>query len=129
MRRLNYEVVRGEWGFKGHLITDAAVTDYASHFVDQLMGYTDMICFDFDKVSGPVIVDYLNQTDDGIVLLRLRDMTKNTIYAFSHSADNEWIVRGQQNRINHTVVEYYIKSIDCCICNYDNCIYRIICTR
>ena len=45
-----------------------------------------MICFDFDKVSGPVIVDYLNQTDDGIVLLRLRDMTKNTIYAFSHSA-------------------------------------------
>lgn len=83
---LNYEVVRGEWGFKGHLITDAAVTDYASHFVDQLMGYTDMICFDFDKVSGPVIVDYLNQTDDGIVLLRLRDMTKNTIYAFSHSA-------------------------------------------
>ena len=83
---LNYEVVRGEWGFKGHLITDAAVTDYASHFVDQLMGYTDMICFDFDKVPGPVIVDYLNQTDDGIVLLRLRDMTKNTIYAFSHSA-------------------------------------------
>ncbi len=68
------------------MITDAAVTDYASHFVDQLMGYTDMICFDFDKVSGPVIVDYLNQTDDGIVLLRLRDMTKNTIYAFSHSA-------------------------------------------
>lgn len=42
---------------------------------------------------------------------------------------HKWIVRGQQNRINHTVVEYYIKSIDCCICNYDNCIYRIICTR
>lgn len=29
---LNYGVVRREWGFKGHLITDAAVTDYASHF-------------------------------------------------------------------------------------------------
>lgn len=83
---LNYGVVRREWGFKGHLITDAAVTDYASHFVDQLMGYSDLICFDFDKVSGPALVDYINASDDGNALLRLRDMAKNTIYVFSHSA-------------------------------------------
>ena len=61
---LNYGVVRREWGFKGHLITDAAVTDYASHFVDQLMGYSDLICFDFDKVSGPALVDYINASDE-----------------------------------------------------------------
>lgn len=83
---LNNGVVRDEWGFKGHLITDAAVTDYASHFVDQLMGYTDMICFDFDKVSGVALVEYIQNSDDGDALLRLRDAVKNTVYTFNQSA-------------------------------------------
>ena len=42
--------------------------------------------FRFDKVSGPALVDYINASDDGNALLRLRDMAKNTIYVFSHSA-------------------------------------------
>jgi beta-glucosidase len=83
---LNITVLRNEWGFPGHLITDAAVSDYASHFVDQLMGGTAMICFDFDGVSGPALVDYINETDDGNALLQLRETVKNTIYVFSHSA-------------------------------------------
>ena len=83
---LNDVVVRGEWGFRGHLITDAAVNDYASHFVDQLMGGTDMICFDFDGISAPAIIDYIKSTDDGNALLKLRGVVKNTVYTFTQSA-------------------------------------------
>ena len=85
-KALNTNVLRLEWGFKGNAITDACSSDYGGHFVDIIMAGTDCICFDGEKVSATYLLDYLNRTDDGDVLMRMREMVKNNHYAFSRSA-------------------------------------------
>ena len=106
---LNKGVARDEWGFKGHLITDAAVTDYASHFIDQLMGYTDMICFDFDGVSGTAVLEYIEESNDGDVLLRMRDAVKNTVYVFNQSAAMNGLTT--ETRIE-TITPFWITTLN-----------------
>jgi len=83
---LNNGVARNEWGFKGHLITDAVTADYGGHFIDILMGYTDMICYDFDGVSATAVSKYIKESDDGDAFLRLRNAVKNTVYTFNRSS-------------------------------------------
>lgn len=80
---LNKTVLRDEWGFRGHIITDAAVDDYASHFVEQLMGYNDSFCFDMGGASTAGIIEHITTYQDGYVLERLRDATRNTLYSYT----------------------------------------------
>jgi len=50
------------------------------------MGYTDMICYDFDGVSATAVSKYIKESDDGDALLRLRNAVKNTVYTFNRSS-------------------------------------------
>ena len=73
------------------------------------MGYTDMICFDFDAISGPAVLAYVQETDDGNVLLRLRDMVKNTVYTFNQSAAMNGL--SVTSRVE-TITPFWITALD-----------------
>lgn len=86
---LNVNVLRGEWGFKGHVITDAssgATTGYKSHYTTSITTGTNTYCLDGSAVGGSVIAKSIRDNDDGYLLEQLRLAAKNTSYALSRSA-------------------------------------------
>lgn len=86
---LNISVLRGEWGFRGQVITDASsgvTTGYKSHYTTSMANGTDIYCLDGEKVAGNIIASYIKSSDDGAMLGYLRESAKNVAYALSRSA-------------------------------------------
>lgn len=85
----NITVLREEWGFVGHVITDAssgATTGYKSHYTTSISTGTDLYCLDSNAVGGNTIAKAIRDNDDGYLLGRLRLAAKNISYALSRSA-------------------------------------------
>lgn len=79
-------LVRGEWGFEGAEITDAASTiDYKGRFEASLTAGTDIYCIDSKGQSGAAITEAINKNDDGTLLLALRRAVKNCHYSAVNS--------------------------------------------
>lgn len=89
------QVLRNEWGFKGHVTTDAVVAmDYKTHYTSNLAAGVDYFCWDMGgfgssdssgtKLSKDVIKEAIDN-GDGYMLQKLRDATKHTVYAQSRS--------------------------------------------
>lgn len=84
------DVLRGEWGFKGHVTSDAVVgTDYKTHYDSNLAAGLDYFCWDMangegSKTSAERIAEIVN-SGDGYMLQLLRDTAKHNIYAQSKS--------------------------------------------
>ncbi len=99
---LNTQVMRNEWGFIGHIETDAvvgAVEGYKSHYTTNLAAGTDSFCLDFPGQSTIVITEAINSKDDGNLLSHLRRASKNILYVTANSN----IMNGYDT---NTVVEY-----------------------
>lgn len=88
-------VLRGEWGFKGHVTTDAVVgTDYKTHYTSNITAGIDYFCWDMagfgassdgaSNLSSDVITKTI-EDGDGYMLQALREATKHTVYAQSRS--------------------------------------------
>lgn len=89
-------VVKTEWGFTGHITTDASSGGkYKSHTVEQLVAGIDYTCWGTDMSAIQAAID----GGDGYVLQCLRLATKHNIYAASRSvsvnglSSNSYIVR------------------------------------
>lgn len=88
-------VLRGEWGFKGHVTTDAVVgTDYKTHYTSNITAGVDYFCWDmagFGASSGETsslssdVITQAVTAGDGYMLQALREATKHTVYAQSRS--------------------------------------------
>lgn len=83
-------LLRGEWGFKGHVTSDAVVgADYKTHYASNLAAGLDYFCWDMannegDKTSADIIAELIDG-GDGYMLQCLRDATKHNVYAQSRS--------------------------------------------
>jgi beta-glucosidase len=85
---LNNQILRNEWGFVGHIETDAvagAVEGYKSHYTTNLVAGTDSFCLDFSGQSAIVITEAITSNDDGYLLSNLRRAAQNILYVTANS--------------------------------------------
>ena len=85
--QLNLGVCMGEWGFQGHLETDgtdSAEEGYMSHYATSLAAGSDTYCLN-EGMATERILNQIYQTDDGNLVLRVKDQAKHFHYAASHS--------------------------------------------
>jgi beta-glucosidase len=85
---LNNQVIRNEWGFIGHIETDAtagATEGYKAHYTTNITAGTDSYCLDFSGTSAMVIAEAITSTDDGYLLSNLRRAAKNILYVVANS--------------------------------------------
>ncbi len=85
---LNTEVIRNEWGFKGHIETDAVLSDiegYKSNYTTFLVSGTDSFCLDYDGESTKAILKEINLNGDKYLQSHLRRASKNILYVVANS--------------------------------------------
>jgi beta-glucosidase len=79
-------VVRNEWGFQGMEETDGVIGGaYKYHFSSSLTAGTTTYCIDPLGDSAAGILEAINTTDDGNLLLALRTAVKNYHYTLVHT--------------------------------------------
>ncbi|MBO4989757.1 MAG: glycoside hydrolase family 3 C-terminal domain-containing protein [Clostridia bacterium] len=81
-------ILRGEWGFVGMVITDAAGVNSYMHSVDCLMNGTDMFCFTRGSAAEKRTKEIMNQiqtTDDGNIIVQLKEVSHRIFYTYAHT--------------------------------------------
>ena len=92
-KELMTNVLRGEWGYKGKVITDAVCgASYKTHYAESMAAGTDYYCWDkiiFGEGEPVIARDILSkqiiEKDDGAMLENVRRAAKNIYYAMSRS--------------------------------------------
>lgn len=81
-------ILRGEWGFIGMIITDAAGVNSYMHTVDTVMNGTDMFCYTNGLASTRRTKDFndaIRNTDDGNIILQLKEVSHRIFYTYAHT--------------------------------------------
>ncbi len=80
-------VLRGEWGFKGHVTSDGYVDiGFYNNPKEEVVAGYDYSCLDSAGWNGTQIVKYIEENDDGYLLSCLRSAAKHNLYVMAHSA-------------------------------------------
>jgi beta-glucosidase len=90
---LNKGVIRGEWGFVGHIETDAignSTQGYKAAFTTMLTAGTDSFCLDTQQSSSQAVVTAIKSNDDGYLQGELRRAAKNIL----HNMVNSNVING-----------------------------------
>lgn len=102
-------VLKGEWGFKGHVTTDGYTsTAYKKHFLEQLAAGVDYVCMDSSDYATAVAEAINNGDGHALELLRLA--TKHNLYAINHTVAQNGL---SSNSIIITVVPWWEKTLLC----------------
>ncbi len=78
-------VLRNEWGFLGRLGTDGLGGKYMLHFSTSLSAGTTSYDLDNSGSAGKYVIDYLRSSNDGYMLLKLREAVKYNLYYMVNS--------------------------------------------
>lgn len=98
------DVLRGEWGYKGHITTDAFNTSslYKTHYLEMCSAGITFYCL--DPGYNAAAIEAAINAGDGNMLRVLRGMTKYNIYAAAHSVSVNGL---NSNSIVVTVVPWW----------------------
>ncbi len=79
------DLLRGEWGFEGHITTDgfSSTSLYKTHYAEMFDAGLTFFCLDSGETTA-AIISYI-EDGDGYMLQLLRQMTKYNIYAAVNS--------------------------------------------
>lgn len=91
---MNTEIVRGEWGYQGHAITDGAAAGtgyinhgaYKDHAVEVFAAGTQQWCLDSNVGHGKAAMEIARQTNDGNILELMIDAAIHWEYAIVNSS-------------------------------------------
>ncbi len=103
-KNLLNNVLRGEWGFQGHITTDGFSKSslYKTHYEEMFDAGMDFFCL--DPGETPAAIQSFVANGDGYMLQCLRNMTKHNVYA----AVNSVSVNGlSSNSVVVTVVPWW----------------------
>ena len=83
---LQQELLRGEWGFKGVIISDMVGSgENYQHTIESLVAGTDMFCLAGNDSRADALLKQINAGEgDGYLLQKLREANHHFYYAFSH---------------------------------------------
>ncbi len=97
-------VLRGEWGFKGHVTTDgfSASSLYKTHYLEMFTAGVDFFCLDPGKT--PEAMKAAIDSGDGYMMQCLRDMTKRNVYAASRTVSTNGL---SSNSVVVTIVPWW----------------------
>lgn len=85
---LQYDLLRGEWGFLGMIITDAAGANSYMHTVEAIMNGNDLFCYMTGSAKENRIKEVnkqINATDDGNIILALQEIAHRVYYTYAHT--------------------------------------------
>lgn len=81
-------ILRGEWGFLGIIITDASGSNSYMHTVQSLMNGTDLHCLMTGTAKENRIKDIntaITANDDGNIILQLKEIAHRVYYTYAHT--------------------------------------------
>lgn len=87
-KELNTELLRGEWGFSGNIVSDAtygAISGYKGHVREILSSGTNQFCLDYNATAGKRIVKYIKEEKDETLFYYLYETAKNFEYLLCNS--------------------------------------------
>lgn len=82
------DILRGEWGFIGIVITDAAGVNSYMHSVGAIMGGTDMFCYTAGVAAEgrtKEINTAIRTNDDGNIVEHLKEINHRIYYTYAHT--------------------------------------------
>ena len=82
------DILRGEWGFVGIVITDAAGVNSYMHSVGAIMNGTDMFCYTSDAAADMRTADInagIRDNDDGNIVEHLKEINHRIYYTYAHT--------------------------------------------
>ena len=103
-------ILKGEWGFTGHITTDAFTSSslYKTHYLEELIAGIDYTCWDSANI-GEAIAEAIDG-GDGTILEALRLSAKHNVYA----AVNTISVNGlSSSSIVLTIVPWWETALVC----------------
>ncbi len=85
---LQNQLLRGEWGFKGVIITDMVGSgENYQHTVESLVAGSDMFCLAGNDSRADALLKKINSGEgDGYLLEKLREANHHFYYAFANSS-------------------------------------------
>ena len=81
-------ILRGEWGFIGIVITDAAGVNSYMHTVGAIMNGTDMFCYTSGVAADGRTNDInaaIRDNDDGYIIEHLKEINHRIYYTYAHT--------------------------------------------
>ncbi len=89
------DVLRGEWGFKGHVTTDGFSKSslYKTHYMEMVTAGLDFVCLDPGEV-GAAVKAAIEEDNDGYMMECLRRSAKVNVYATVNGVGANGIASG-----------------------------------
>ena len=106
------DVLRGEWGFIGLVITDACGgSEDNVKTIEAMANGTNVFCFSDKAERSRKLKEQIIGKDDGYLLEQIKERVKETLYAYAHSN----MMNGISSNMEYVSITPWWKTVMICI--------------